>query len=102
MHDRLLRSELEGLWQEEILPVFEALGERPQAEVYLQAVRERFENPFLAHRIADIAQNHAVKKQRRLAPIVALAQARRPSLPQVRLRAALTDTTELRLEGSAS
>jgi hypothetical protein len=30
-------------------------------------------NPFLVRRVADIAQDHAQKKQRRFAPIVALA-----------------------------
>jgi len=89
MADAPLRAELEALWCNEILPVFQALGEGPQAEAYLRDVRERFENPFLEHRIADIAQNHAVKKQRRLAPIVALAAQRAPGLVQARLQAAL-------------
>ena len=90
MADAALRSELEALWAHEILPVFRALGEGPQAEAYLRDVRERFENPFLEHRIADIAQNHVTKKQRRLAPIVALAVQRTPGLVQPRLQAALT------------
>ena len=92
MADAALRSELEALWADEILPVFRALGEGPQAEAYLRDVRERFENPFLEHRIADIAQNHMAKKQRRLAPIVALASQRTPDLVQARLQAALTRT----------
>src|SRR5450830_1721877 len=92
MADAPLRAELEALWCDEILPVFQALGERPQAEAYLRDVRERFENPLLEHRIADIAQNHAAKKQRRLAPIVALAAQRVPGLVQARLQAALAPT----------
>jgi tagaturonate reductase len=51
---------------------------------------DRFLNPFLDHRLADIAQNHRDKKQRRLAPIVAQAEAHGLALPQSRLRAALT------------
>lgn len=90
MADPVQRTELEALWAEEILPVFDALGQRAEAEVYLVQLRERFENPFLNHRIADIAQNHAQKKQRRLGPIVALAQARGlNALAQPRLQAAL-------------
>ena len=89
MADAALRTELEALWRDEILPVFQALGEGPRAEAYLRDVRERFENPFLEHRIADIAQNHAAKKQRRLAPIVALAAQRAPGLLQPRLQATL-------------
>jgi tagaturonate reductase len=90
MLDPLQRAELEALWTEEILPVFDALGQRAEAELYLIQLRERFENPFLNHRIADIAQNHVQKKQRRLGPIVALAQERGlVALTQTRLRAAL-------------
>jgi len=92
MADVPLRAELEALWRDEIVPVFQALGEGPQAEAYLRDVRERFENPFLEHRIADIAQNHAAKKLRRLAPIVALAAQRAPGLVQARLQAALAPT----------
>lgn len=91
MADPALRAGLEALWADEILPVFDALGAaaRQQAEAYLVDVRERFSNPFLDHRIADIAQNHAQKKQRRLGPIVALAAARAPQLSQPGLKAAL-------------
>ncbi len=88
-----LRAEVEALWSEEILPVFSTLGvaARAQADAYLVDVRERFENPFLNHRIADIAQNHAQKKERRLWPIVALAEKNAPQLAQPRLKAALAN-----------
>jgi len=91
MADTDLRAGLEALWSQEILPVFDALGApaRAQADAYLVDVRERFENPFLDHRIADIAQNHAQKKQRRFGPIVALAAERAPQLKLSRLQAAL-------------
>lgn len=91
MADATLRGGLEAVWADEILPVFGALGvaARAQADAYLADVRERFENPFLDHRIADIAQNHAQKKQRRFGPIVALAAQRAPHLAQPGLAAAL-------------
>jgi tagaturonate reductase len=89
MADAPLRAELEALWLDEIVPVFDALGEGDAARAYLVDLRERLENPFLNHRIADIAQNHAQKKQRRLAPIVTLAAERAPTLKQPRLLAAL-------------
>jgi tagaturonate reductase len=89
MADSVLRAELEALWLDEIVPVFDALGEGQEARAYLVDLRERLENPFLNHRIADIAQNHAQKKQRRLAPIVTLAAERAPALKQPRLLAAL-------------
>lgn len=89
MDDAILRGELEALWAEEILPVFDALGEATGSRAYVAEVRERFANPFLAHRLADIAQNHAEKKRRRLLPIVELARAMELDIPQPRLQAAL-------------
>lgn len=94
MHHAVLRRELEALWAEEIVPVFTPLGKREAAEQYLVALRERLLNPFLEHRLADIAQNHEQKKQRRLAPIVALAQQQGLALRQPRLRSALADGSE--------
>jgi tagaturonate reductase len=73
MNDPVLRAELETVWQQEVLPVFDLLGEGDDALAYVAQVRERLLNPFLAHRLADIAQNHAQKKQRRIAPLLALA-----------------------------
>jgi tagaturonate reductase len=88
MHDERLRAELEALWHDEMLPVFAVLGLREAAVDYLEALRERLLNPFLEHRLAEIAQNHAQKKQRRFAPLRALAE--QQGLPQPRLRAALS------------
>lgn len=89
MNDAGLRAELESFWADEVLPVFEALGQGAEAQAYLVDLRERLLNPFLDHRLSDIAQNHAQKKQRRFAPIVALADELRCGLAQPRLRAAL-------------
>ena len=89
MNDPALRSQLEAVWHEEVLPVFDAQGEGHEARAYLVDVRERLLNPFLAHRLADIAQNHAQKKQRRFAPVVALAAQLHCAIDQSRLHAAL-------------
>jgi tagaturonate reductase len=89
LRDPALSAQLTAVWEEEVLPVLDALGEREESRAYLAQVRDRFGNPFLAHRIADIAQNHAEKKRRRLAPVVALAERLAPGLAQPRLRAAL-------------
>ena len=93
MTDPALRAELEALWADEVLPLFGALGQRAEALDYLAELRDRLLNPFLAHRMADIAQNHAQKKQRRLAPAVALARELKLPLAQTRLRAALESAT---------
>ena len=42
-----------------------------KAEAYLAVTLERFANPFLDHRIADIAQNHAQKLERRIGAFLA-------------------------------
>lgn len=89
MSDPAMRASLEAVWTQEVLPVFEALGEAASSADYLQQVRDRFSNPYLAHRLADIAQNHAQKKQRRFAPLLALAAQLGLDLAQPRLRAAL-------------
>lgn len=91
MEDARLRPELEALWHDEIVPVFAALDKRDAAEAYLVMLRERLLNPYLAHRLTDIAQNHAQKKQRRLAPIVALTHQLGLHLAQPRLNAALAN-----------
>lgn len=88
MQEEAIRGELEALWREEVLPVFAADGLGDQAEAYVVSVRERFLNPFLKHRIADIASNHAEKKQRRFAPIIARAKELGLDLEQRRLKAA--------------
>lgn len=87
MNDNGLRSFVEAVWREEVLPVFAARGEGETAEAYLATVRERFLNPFLVHRLADIAQNHAEKVRRRLAPVIAMAGEQGAGLAQPRLKA---------------
>ena len=74
MNDPLLRGSLEDLWEQEVLPVFAAKGQLDQARDYLTIVRDRFLNPFLQHRIADIAQNHEEKKRRRFLPVVEMGR----------------------------
>ena len=67
----------------------QARGEGDISRAYLAQVRDRFNNPFLAHRLADIAQNHEEKKRRRLLPVLAMANRMQLPLAQPRLRAAL-------------
>ncbi|MEO8060533.1 MAG: mannitol dehydrogenase family protein [Burkholderiales bacterium] len=93
MNQPVLRGELEALWADEVLPLFEAMGQGNEARDYLVDLRDRLLNPFLAHRLADIAQNHEQKKQRRFAPAVALARELKLPLAQKRLHAALESTS---------
>jgi tagaturonate reductase len=89
MNDRSLRADLEAVWLEEVLPVFEAEGEGQDAQAYLTELRDRLLNPFLEHRLADIATDHEEKKRRRIAPVIAHAEALNLPLAQTRLRAAM-------------
>jgi tagaturonate reductase len=88
MQDPALRQSLEAVWEQEVLPVFAAKGQGAQAQDYLASVRDRFLNPFLEHRIADIAQNHEEKKRRRFLPVVEMGRAV-AGLQQSRLKSAL-------------
>ena len=89
MADLDLRADLEAVWHEEVLPLFAAEGLGTEAKAYVDDVRERFLNPYLAHRLADIAGNHDEKKRRRIAPVIAWAEKLGLNLPQTRLRAAM-------------
>lgn len=89
-----MRAELEAIWDDEVIPVFAGDGLEDQARAYRDDVRERFLNPFLAHRLDDIARNHLEKKRRRLAPLIAAAEHLQPPLFQTRLRAAMQENTD--------
>jgi len=94
MSDAALRAELEAVWGDEVLPVFEAEGEGEHARAYLVGLRDRLLNPFLAHRLADIAKDHCEKKRRRIAPVIARAIEMNMALQQRRLRSALSSNAE--------
>jgi tagaturonate reductase len=70
LSDAHVRFRLETVWQAEVLPVLAARGLGDAAPRYIREVLDRFLNPFLVHRLADIAGNHAEKIARRIAPIV--------------------------------
>ena len=84
-------------WRKEVLPAFAALGMHDEAAAYRRTVLERFANPFLRHRLADIAANHEAKKQRRMGTLVELARQHAPHLGQPRLKAALASGAGKRL-----
>ncbi|MFN8622159.1 MAG: altronate dehydrogenase [Chloroflexota bacterium] len=66
MADPEIAGWLEALLREEIVP---ALGDRiADGDAFVTDVLERFRNPFLDHRLADIAVGQAGKVQLRLLP----------------------------------
>ncbi|MBE3639284.1 mannitol dehydrogenase family protein [Mangrovicoccus algicola] len=84
--DAIVRDLLEGpvgdrlarVMEEEVIPGFAARGMEEEARAYLAVTLERFANPFLDHRIADIAQNHPQKIERRIAAFLSWVRAAQP------------------------
>lgn len=80
-------EELAALYRDEVLPIFAHLGQGEAAERYLAVTLERFANPYLDHRLADIAQNHAQKIERRIGAFIDLARSAGYAREQTRLAA---------------
>jgi tagaturonate reductase len=57
---------LERMLMEEVVPVLEGRVDDPKG--FAREVLDRFRNPFLEHKLADIALHHATKVQVRLVP----------------------------------
>ena len=87
--DPTLAAALADVYEQEVLPVFSALGMADEASAYRDVTLTRFRNPFLNHRLSDIAQNHAAKKQRRFGLLIELAERHAPDVKLPVLRAAL-------------
>ena len=81
MADTATRAKLDGLYDEEVLPVFAAIGMGNEAKTYLDTVIERFSNPFLDHRLSEIFTNHEAKKRRRFGGLIDLAKANDARVP---------------------
>jgi len=72
--DDQVRGGLLSLYADEVVPGFAAHGMGAEAERYITTTIDRFDNPFLAHRLSDIAQNHAAKIERRIANFITWAE----------------------------
>lgn len=80
MQDTEIRAWLEGLLFEEIVPTLEGRVEEPTA--FAHSVLERFQNPFLEHKIANILIYHDQKQQTRLAPTLSEFESRFGRVPK--------------------
>ncbi|OJF98385.1 D-mannonate oxidoreductase [Pararhizobium antarcticum] len=78
-----IRSTLLDLYETEVIPAFAAKGLGEQAMAYVAATLERFDNPFLDHRMRDIANHHAEKRVRRIVDFSAWS----PTVPMPKLTA---------------
>ncbi|MEP3429937.1 MAG: mannitol dehydrogenase family protein [Roseibium sp.] len=86
-------AELEDLYEREVVPAFKAHGTGAEADAYVATSIDRFRNPFLDHKLADIAQNHAEKVQRRIGKFLEWAKAGEPSLQMPRLEGLVKSET---------
>ena len=80
-----IKQRLLSLYDDEVIPGFAARGMGDAATRYVATTLERFENPFLNHRVSDIAQNHAIKIERRAVDFIAWVRTANPSLALPRL-----------------
>jgi tagaturonate reductase len=74
------RDALERLYADEVVPGFALKGMGDAAEAYVRQTVERFENPFLEHRLSDILQNHEEKIRRRMGGFLDWSGAEAPTL----------------------
>ena len=75
-----ITERLTEIYSDEVVLGFAAHGMKDAAAAYVQTTLERFRNPFLQHRIADIANSHATKVARRIQAFMDWAHERDPSL----------------------
>lgn len=94
MADAEARADLESLYRQEVLPVFAAAG-YDDAPAYLADTLDRFANPYLAHRLSDIAQNHGEKLRRRIGLFLDWSAQLGAAPAQPRLRQALAQADGL-------
>lgn len=64
--DPATRTALDRVMAQEVLPGFAARGMADEAQAYIATTLERFANPFLDHRMADIFGGHAAKVDKRV------------------------------------
>jgi len=77
--DGIVKSRLIDLYRSEVIPGFADRGMEDAARTYVATTLERFENPFLNHRLSDISQHHKLKIERRVIDFMAWVRQRNPS-----------------------
>ncbi len=90
LSDRSIRGQLLNLYEGEIMPGFAARGMQEEAGRYMVRTLERFDNPYLDHRISDIFENHAIKIERRAKDFVTWVREKYPAIPFPQLEALVT------------
>jgi tagaturonate reductase len=89
---RLFRF-LTDVYAEEVVRGFAVHGMADVASRYVETTIERFRNPYLDHKMADIAQNHSAKIERRVRAFLMWVSQGDPSLPLPILRKLAADNS---------
>ncbi|MES0882555.1 mannitol dehydrogenase family protein [Roseibium sp. SCP14] len=92
IEDDVELADLKDLYAREVVPAFAAQGRAEEAEAYVKTTIDRFQNPFLDHKLSDIAQNHAEKVDRRIGSFLKWAKASDPDMQMPRLEAVVGST----------
>ena len=79
LSDNAVKSQLMNIYAQEVIPGFAAHDMEQAAKDYVSTTLGRFENPFLNHRLSDIAQNHKIKIERRVIDFMSWVRVRNPS-----------------------
>jgi tagaturonate reductase len=87
LSDGIVKNRLIELYREEVIPGFAGRGMEDAARVYVVTTLERFENPFLNHRLNDISQHHRLKIERRVIDFMSWVRERKPSAQFPKLEA---------------
>lgn len=90
MDDPTELSALKSVLADEVRPAFIAAGLTDEFDAYVKTTLERFANPYLDHRITDIAQNHPEKVARRIGAMLAFAEKQGDQSPKPTLSAIVT------------
>ncbi|MBB4124361.1 mannitol dehydrogenase family protein [Martelella radicis] len=89
MEEKNIRADLFNLYMDEVLPAFAAEGRGAEADRYIDETLDRFANPYLDHKLSDIARNHAQKVAIRIGGFLGFANHAVPGYRAPRLEAIL-------------
>jgi tagaturonate reductase len=98
LDDLDIRSRLTAIYDEEVVPGFGRRSLGIEAARYVAATFERLMNPFLDHRLADIAQNHPVKLRNRIQAFFEWVRQRDAGFVAPRLGAIVVQNSDDRAE----
>lgn len=79
LDETIIKQRLLNLYRNEVVPGFASHGFRKDSENYVEKTIERFQNPFLNHRVSDIFQNHNIKIERRVLAFIKWVRLVNPS-----------------------